>query len=98
MSDSTRSSRTEPVIDKLVDAYVTNIWNDPDDERPKLRALLLKVRNETAEACARLAETQAPDCPEPVTDEYRRGQIRGARDAATMIRRQLSPSSGKAAP
>lgn len=50
--------------------------------------MIRRAIEEEREACAKDAESQAPDYPPDTTDEYRRGQMRGARDAATMIRRR----------
>jgi hypothetical protein len=45
------------------------------------------IREKTIEECAQWAESQVPDLPWDTGDEYRRGQIRGAFDAAMVIRR-----------
>jgi hypothetical protein len=42
------------------------------------------------ERAAEMAASQAPDVPDDTPDEYRRGQRRGALDAAAMIRRGVA--------
>jgi len=47
-------------------------------------------RRQALEEAAKLADSQVPGYPSDATDEYRRGQVRGARDAASQIRKLLA--------
>ena len=88
--DSSRSTTASPNASPASDeerarTWTRCIWEDPDDEYAKVRQLIVDVRRETIEACAKA-------CDDEVTD-WEGEDARAAAEACAVRLRKMATDS-----